>query len=998
MKSEAFSKAYQNLNTEQKKAVDTIEGPVMVIAGPGTGKTSILTLRIANILQATDTPPNGILALTFTESGVHSMRKKLVDYIGPSAYRVHIYTFHGFAQEIISRYPEFFPRIIGGVVAGQSELYNILEEAILEGEYEYIRPFGKQTLYVRPALKLIGDLKRDAISPEQFLDILIEEEKQVLASEDLYHDKGRFKGSMKREYAERLRANAKNRELATLYGVYEKTLRERSLYDFADMLLELVNALKAHPDLLRTLQEEYLYILADEHQDANNSQNAILELLSDYRDTQNLFIVGDEKQAIYRFQGASLENFLYFQKKYPDATVIFLDSNYRSTQTILDASHALMVHNAPDPKLRPRLTSSSNEKREEKPVDVISYETEEDEKAGVSLMIQESISQGFLAEDIAILVRTNAEISLMGRALEGFGVPHTLFTDDNVLSDLDIGKLILLLRAVVAPENDSLVGSMLFIDFLGIHPVDAVKLNRLAHEKRLSPLDLLSRKELREGLFDGDSIDILARNYTKWIVSASNESVIDLFLSIINETKFQEYLLSKKESLEKIEKLAKLYDEVKVFLTARKDATLKDFMDSLETLSRHQGSISFSRRSLGARGVAVMTAHKSKGLEWKKVFIVNASDGVWGNRRSHASFHLPEPLGESEDSERNEDERRLFYVAMTRAKENVIISYSKTDGSGKDRLMSQFVEELPSDVTSLSQGKSFSSNEKIKKALTLHESDARTVFDKDYLRDIFLDQGLNATALNNYLECSWKYFFKNLARLPDVPEPYLHFGNSIHAALKAFADAKREGRDFSIEDAVSVFEKDLTRRPLSRASLSEALLRGKEALPVYLESRSSSWHSNSFTEYAVEGAYIELPTGENLLLRGRLDKVELINDKHVNVVDYKTGGFKTRNDILGNTKTSNGNIKRQLDFYRLLLERHDKGKFEMVSGTIEFVEPDEKGRIHSEVFDMTHEDAATVSSEVIRVAGEILNFSFWDKKCDDPKCEYCELRKAMLTA
>jgi len=996
MTEDIFSKRYKELNLEQKKAVDAIEGPVMVIAGPGTGKTSILTLRIANILRKTDTPANGILALTFTESGVHSMRRKLVEYLGSQAYRVHIYTFHGFAQEMISRYPEYFPRIIGGVVVSDSERYRILEEALFEGQYEIIRPFGKPSLYVRKALGAIQDLKRDGVSSEAFLKLLKKEEKEIRSRDDLRHDEGRFKGNMRREYADLLRNNAKNRELAHLYGEYEKALSEEGLYDYEDMLLELVRALKENTDLLRTLQEEYLYILADEHQDANNSQNAILELLSDYSDTQNLFIVGDEKQAIYRFQGASLENFLYFQKKFPEAEVIFLDSNYRSTQKILDASHALMITKNADAKLRPHLKASSREKFEERPISLISFATNEDELEGIAEDIQGAIDSGIPAEEVAVLVRTNAETSLVGRALQGFSVPHTLFADDNVLRDPDIAKLLLLFRAVVHPEDDELIGEILLVDFLGINPIDAVKLNRTASEKRISPLDLLSRKHLLPELTDLSAVGKLLSRFTGWMVRANNESALDSFLGIVSDTEFQEYLLSKQGSIEKVEKLSKLYDEVKSFLTTHKDATLKGFMNSIDTLIRHGGVISFSRRTLGARGVAVMTAHKSKGLEWQRVYIVNAGDKIWGNRRAIGGFKLPPPLGGGEESEENEDERRLFYVALTRAKEHVTISFSNLDANGKDRLVSQFVEDLPETLLEKKEGKVYEGAGRLTRAQIEKKSDIRTIFDKEYLKEVFLDQGLNATALNNYIECPWKYFFKNLIRLPDAPKPYLHFGNATHSALKALADAKREGKKFTEKDFLKVFEDDLNRRPISKRDLTEALKKGKKVLPIYFKEKASSWHTDAFTEYPIVGVFLSLKDDTDLLLRGRLDKLELLGGSAVNVVDYKTGGHKTRNDILGETKTSNGNIKRQLDFYRLLLELHDDGKYEMVSGTIDFVEPDEKGKVHSEVFPMAHEDAERVKKETLKIAQEIIDFSFWDTSCGDLKCEFCSLRRTLF--
>lgn len=993
-----FEKAYKSLNPSQKEAVDTIEGPVMVIAGPGTGKTSILTLRIANILRKTDTPPDGILALTFTESGVHSMRRKLVELIGPAAYRVHIFTFHGFAEEVRSRFPEYFPRIIGGMVIDDSEKYEILEKALLSGEYDIIRPFGKPTMYVRIALKAIGDLKREGISPKEFVKILEKEEKSIMKSPDLVHQKGRFKGEMKSEYKEALRNNKKNRELAELYAEYEDALKEGNFYDYDDMLLELVGSLKKHSDLLRVLQEEYLYILADEHQDANNSQNAILEMLSDYENTSNIFIVGDEKQAIYRFQGASLENFLYFQKKYPDARLIYLEDNYRSTQTILDTSYKLMERREDsESPLRPRLKSASKEGLSENKIRLISFSTEEAEVEGVAKDISERIAEGLSPEDTAILVRTNSEIAEIGRALERFGVPFALFTDDNVLEDSDISKLLLLLRAIVNPENDEYAGSLLFIDFLGLYPLDALKLNRLAAEKRLSPLEVLGKERSWPELGDADAARKLSKQIVRWIVLAKNEGAIESFTTITEESGFTEYLLGKKESLEKVEKLSKLFDYVKTHIALRKNSKLGDFLSALDILLRHGGSISFSKRSLGGRGVSVMTAHKSKGLEWRNVYILNVADRVWGNRRVPGGFRLPDILSAEADSERNDDEKRLFYVALTRAKESITLSYSQIDDNGKDTLVSQFVEELPKEMLDMQEGSQTDMAEKVGRIFSKREDKTRTIFDTEYLREIFIDQGLNATALNNYVECPWKYFFKNLVRLPEIQAPYLHYGNAVHCALRALAEARREGRGFGKDDFLRIFEQDLSKCPLSEKDLEILLKRGQDNLSLYYERREADWHNNSLTEYNIAGVFVPF-NGGNLLLRGRLDKLEILGGSEVNVVDYKTGQSKSRNEILGNTKNSHGSIKRQLNFYRLLLELHDDGKFEMARGTIDFIEPDEKGKFRQEQFEMSAIDAESVREEIVSAANDIYSFSFWEKSCSDKECEYCNLRKTLFTS
>ncbi len=337
-----FKELYKKLNFRQREAVDAIEGPVMVIAGPGTGKTQILTLRIVNILRKTDIPPDAILALTFTEAGVSAMRKRLVSIIGSPAYRVGIFTFHSFCNDIIKRFPEEFPRIIGSTNVSDIDKIVIIKELIEKTTLKLLRPYGDTFYYLHPVRQKISELKRENISPKELELRIKNNELRFKKIPDIRHQKGVYKGKMKGKYETEKKNIEKNKELLKIYITYENMLAERKLYDYEDMILEVIRALEKKQDFCLRLQEEYQYVLADEHQDANNAQNKLLELLVSFHENPNLFIVGDEKQAIYRFQGASLENFLYFQKKYKGARVIILEDNYRSTQTILDAAHSVM--------------------------------------------------------------------------------------------------------------------------------------------------------------------------------------------------------------------------------------------------------------------------------------------------------------------------------------------------------------------------------------------------------------------------------------------------------------------------------------------------------------------------------------------------------------------------------------------------------------------------------------------------------------------------------
>jgi len=988
MKEDIFLTRYNNLNVGQKEAVDTIEGPVMVIAGPGTGKTTVLTLRIANILRKTDTPPDGILALTFTESGVVSMRRKLVSMIGPAAYRVGIFTFHGFAEEIIRRFSEYFPRILGGSVATESEKLNIIEQIIEEGNFAIIKPFGSPLHYVRGALHTISDLKRDAVSPQGLLDVLLREEQNILSKEDLKHEKGKYKGEMKSAYKDTLKNIEKNRELANLYESYEVALSKKNFYDFDDMLLELLRAFKENPDLLQSVQEEYLYFLADEHQDANTAQNSILEQLSSYFDSPNLFIVGDEKQAIYRFQGASLENFLYFNNKFPTAKLIRLDENYRSHQIILDASHALAEPLPGDKALRPRLLSKG--KKSKGSIDIISYQTEVDESVGLVDILQKEISKGRLPKEISILVRTNKEISDIGRILRDASLPVTLFQDEDVLNDPDVAKLFILMRSINDPLNDALLGETLFIDFLGLNPIEVIRNLHALRTNKKNTIDIL------------DTFPTFKDQYTKWVTLSKNASALEVVTSILSDSNLREHLLLETNSIEKMALLSTLYQEIATRQSHYKDITLSVFLKDIDTLAEHKVKLSFASRLRKENTISVMTAHKSKGLEWETVVIPHAVAGKWGSKGAINDFRLPYPLGTTMQSGHEEDERRLFYVALTRAKEHVVITNSHLSADGRELIPTQFIEELPSELVNFIEGTEVGPTAPLLGALAKKVAQENTLWDEEYLKETFLEQGLNATALNNYIECPWKYFFKNLIRLPEVMEKHQMYGNAIHFALGEMTNALRLNKKFTEADLYKTFLISLDKQPLTEKDYKESATKGKAVLKAFWASEREAWHKEALTEYNIPGVHIELETGEAILLRGRLDKVDLLDKEpasvaqRVCVIDFKTGRSKSRNEILGETKSSNGNEKRQLDFYRLLLDLYQNGKYTMTGGTIIFTEPDEKGRIKKETFDMTAEDSKDVRELTKKVADEILNLAFWDKDCKDKDCEFCNLRKILI--
>lgn len=961
-KKSTFNTLYNRLNKAQKQAVDAIEGPVMVIAGPGTGKTSILTLRIANILKKTDTAPENILALTFTESGAYTMRKKLVEIIGTAAYKVTISTFHGFCNDIIKEYPERFPRIIGSVAITEVDQIAIMEEIVENTDLELLKPYGDSFFYVRPVLGEIRKLKREAIDVKDFKKGIEKQEKDFESEPEKIHIKGTHKGKMKGEFVKIKEQISKNKELLQLYTAYESKMKEKKYYDFEDMIVEVVKTLKSDSDLLLILQESYQYILADEHQDANNAQNAILELLSNFHASPNLFIVGDEKQAIFRFQGASLENFLYFKKLYPKAVLIHLEENYRSTQSILDASHSLILNNSS--KIAHVKLSASVEKGKE-PIAIHEFINSDTEYAFVAKEIAKKIKSGTKLEEIAILYRNNNDASAVSYALEKLNIKFRVESDDDILKDLEIRKLLLIFESINDLANEELLSNVLFVDFFGLPPLDVYKALDTARK---------DKKRLYEVV--GERFKQISTSLSSWSSLAHNKPFIEVFEAIVHESGFLAHTLKSESSFDRLSTLEAFFEQIRSLAGARKEYYLKDFVTHLERVREH--GILTKIGSIKRDGVRLMTAHRSKGLEFDYVYIIGAYDGHWGNKQARNYFHIPLTLGSS--SAGIDDERRLFYVALTRARKVVTITYAREGNEGREQLPAQFIGEIEERLK-----KTEVHGEKVSIEDHLKEMPKKSVDNKKYLQDLFMEQGLSVTALNNYLRCPWEYFFVNLIRVPKAQNKHQMYGTAVHSTLKTFFDKYKVEEDMSKEDLLKLFEFNLNKLPFTPTDLAETLKKGRKSLVGYYDTYKNKWPRQFFTEFSIKGVHLESPIG-TVLLKGNLDKVELLNDREVNVVDYKTGKPKSKVDE---------NYHRQLIFYKLLLDLDEKKKYLMKSGELDFVEPDDKGKFKKVRYEVSDVEVKELVELIKKTATEIYNLSFWGTTCGEKDCEFCELGRLL---
>ena len=987
-----FTRAYKMLNPEQKKAVDSIEGPVMVIAGPGTGKTQILTLRIANILRMTDTPPESILALTFTESAAANMKKRLVSLIGPAGYRVRIHTFHGFANSLIQENPDAFPRFVGASALSDIEKLLLVVEILDEKRESFseLTPFYDRHAYAKDIVGAISALKRDAVLPNDFAEFIEKEEKEFFAREDIYNKKT---GALKREFASYKAKLLRSKELATLYKEYEKALLGKQRYDFEDMILEVVKALKEDRDFKLQIQEEFLYVLADEHQDANDAQNALLELLTDFHESPNLFIVGDEKQAIYRFQGASLQNFLYFKDKFKDVTLVELKNSYRSGQEILDAAHTLM-QNASGKIKRVRLQSKASIKNASVILRVL--ESDELEAAHVAQKVKLLIEEGVEPSEIALIYRTNADAEIFAKALARERVAFNIESDANALEDTQIKKLLILLDAIADFGNDEKLAKALHLDFLELDELDiykAIKAYRKSEGRSLHDV-LLDEKLLKKlDLKKAKALSIFVKRVKKYAKRAKQEPISEVIPEIMQDFGFLAFVLALPQSLDTLEKLRALLKDAETMQAGQNGYFLPQFLEHLELLQKHGLSINKSVSSKSGKRVRLFTAHRSKGLEFEYVFLLRAYDGKWGSRKSMDKFILP--TGSTSRDEEDEDERRLFFVALTRAKLAVFISFAEYSESGKERLPSKFISEIDANIT---VDKDTSGIELGPEYFLQSAKSDKSIFDLDFLHSLLMEHRLSVTALNNFLKCPWNYFYSNLIRIPKMQTKYMLLGNALHFALYLLHEDANKGKVKDFEDYLGALDEFVRARAGSDIVYEETSKLGKEYLRDWYDTYSSELGARkTLNEYRIDTElaldFDELP---KIRLTGILDKVEFLDKerKLVRVVDYKTGKVQSRNKILGKTKSEgSGDYFRQLLFYKLLLEL--EGKYKMQEGVIDFLQKKDNGKMVREVFDMQSESLGELKEQIENTIRSIWNFDFWDSRCDkhkQGKCEYCALR------
>lgn len=992
-KSTYFDKEYAKLNAAQKEAVDEIEGPVMVLAGPGTGKTQIMALRIANILKQTQINPTNILALTFTESGVFAIKDRLLQIIGPAGYQVHIHTFHSFCNEVILTFPEKF--LFAKKLNQLTDLEQILllQQIIKNTKLTLLKPFKSPFHYQAAVIDSINKLKQEGIDPAYFAKIVKKQLADLTQNPDCYHQKGRFRGKMKSQCLSLKIQLEKNGELSKVYQKYQAKLQEAGQYDYADMILLVLTAFRQDSELLSFYQEKFQYILVDEYQDTNSAQNEIIRILASFYDNPNVFVVGDDEQSIFRFQGAALENILYFQKLYPTAKTVILKHNYRSGQKILDSARAVIINNQNQIlnrlKIEKRLQSQIKDRGRIYLGRFAHFQTE---NFFIAQEIKKLHRQGTAYGQIAVLYRQHRDAEQLVDFLAKLKIPYQMAGGGNVLDAMEIKKILRFLKvldtAPDAPDADLELFEILHYPFFKIPTLDIYRVSRFARQNKLPLLAIVHSQTHLKNAGVGRLKNW--QNFSRLLLSCQtfshNHTFAQTFEYIINETGYLTYLLGLADSVFHLNRLDSLFSQIKILNGKNKNLTLRNFLEYLNLMEENNLAIKEKVLETEFDGVHLMTAHKAKGLEFDTVFIMRLIDKHWGSRQHRQLIKLPTGLLQIENTpaEEDEEERRLFYVGLTRAQKRIYLTLSTADDEEETIFLpSKFLEELPEKLIKNIHTAKYEKQFDRRLALTFGPQLWQPALKmSDFLRRILRDFALSSTALNTYLKCPQKFLYDNLLRAPKVKTVAQSYGTAVHKALEMFF--RHQIKILKIPSAdrlLAFFDEALKEEILSAEDFEASCRKGRQTLRAYFNFYQTSWQKSgpaAGVEYNFSAHNVHFG---QIPITGKIDKIELV-DKiggKVRIVDYKTAKPKSLNYILGQTKEKDLSLFYQAYFYKLLADTDPLFTWQASEIEFDFIEP-QNGRFVRVKVPIEKSRYETFKKSVEKTYAEILKLNFPKEK------------------
>lgn len=874
------------LTREQKKAVTHGEGPLLVVAGAGTGKTMVITRRIAWLVAEKKAKPEEILALTFTEKAAAEMTSR-VDDISEYVYGgLQISTFHSFGSDIISDFSFELGLPSDYKILTDVEQVLFIRDHIFDFEFAHFQSLSDPTSLIGELVKLFSRLKDENIDPQDYQKKLILELKGAKFPEE-------------KEEAE------KNLELAKAFVTYNRLLRENGYIDYGDQINLVIDLLKK-PSVAKKIREKYKYVLVDEFQDTNYAQNVLLTEL--FGRVGNITVVGDDDQSIYRFRGSSISNILNFKEDYKNVEIVVLTKNFRSTQSILDGAYKLIQNNNPERlefkyKIDKKLTSVLGAGSEPK---LNLFETESQEAEFIAETIKDMIKNGTPASEIAVLFRANSHAGEIIRTLRKHGIPFVFSGATGLYERLEVKILVSLVNILTDPEDDLALYHLALSDVYDFNPNELASISTWAKNHNRSLSEVFSGLDpLSAQLSLGQKTVQKAEKIIADLSALRNEAkestageIINLFL---RESGYYGKLTRKAkegsvEAHNKISNIAAFFDKIIHFQRNYKDHSLKKFAEYLSLVLEAGDDPKPFEVSEGLDAVNILSVHKAKGLEFETVFLASLSDSHFPGRGRSDKFSVPKEFLHDKlpESQANiAEERRLFYVAMTRAKKALYLSAALDYGTKKTHKISRFILEL------------FGSQKLEKRFLKTESIEKIKHFEKvGSLYNIVLKPipetekvVLSRAAIDDFLTCPFKYQLIHVTPIRIIADATVAYGNTIHNTIGEYYKRRLSGRDVKLTEFLELYDLFWDETGfLSKTHERKRYECGREALKKFYEKAQKM-----ILPKAIEKDF-RIVIG-NSIIKGRYDAI-FETETGTEIYDFKTSNVKKQEEADDRTKKS----------------------------------------------------------------------------------------------
>ncbi len=993
-------------NTKQKEAIDTITGPVMLLAGPGTGKTFTLIERIKSMLNK-GIKPSEILCLTFSEAASSEMKTRLVKAMGEnaaSAMTVCVSTYHGFCNDIINRFPSKFELIDNVQVVDDITKQTIVKECIdkyhADKGIEFLKDkWNNRYHYVSQIISAIDLIKRERITKEEYFEYFNSNPDWLPHLDELkikYKEREQ-KGKLVKTFVEKVEKFenklGKAKEFYEICELYEQGLRRNNLIDFSDMLNLVLKTLSYDDELLAEIASGFKYILVDEYQDTNSGQNELIFNIARGAKTDNVFVVGDDDQIIYSFQGARCDNLKTFLKKYPETKVICLKENNRSSQLVLDFAEDIIkndksrLSNDPEFKLHniDKKLIAKNEsviKKQEK-IQFSFYSNTLQENNDIVDKIENLINKGIEPKEIAILSKRNDLLIPFAKILKAKNIPYQLSRQKSVF---EIPAFIVSYFYLKCLDNtytgaDKLFGLLVNEPFL-IDERDyfeLLRLNRLgsSDDKKHTFFDNI-QENLETVFKNSKKIQEFYSTFIKLKKQKSSKSLPAIVYDVITQTGILEYFSNNgEEKFENLAAIKRLLKEAYSYTSLHKTAALPDFINHLDTYLKQGIKMEIEKNPYCSNAVQLLTYHGSKGREFEYVFLPQLTARLWEKARSPVSLDIPVQKSQFiDDKEENKkaEQLKLLFVGITRSKFGLYLSCANCDDDMNIQAMSEYLSSDMLNNPILCDRKTFDTDlegymEEIKRSLLYQNSSDVQNELKQRTDDIIV----SVSALNQYLSCPKKYYYSNILDIPVYFDEVdnLSFGSAVHFALEKMArTGKERGQYPALDETLAFFKERMNSLEFKdEESRQNFTQRGEE---IFNENYSK------LTETPLENivaSELRLETKEEgYTLKGFVDRVVKAGDK-LYIYDFKTGSVKKIKP--------DEDYHNQLRFYKYLYEKINPGA-EIYDCALLYLE---KGFTYSNA-NLTDEDNIEIENKIKDFVSNVKNLNF-EPAPSKSACEYC---------